>query len=52
MTGNRVSIKTKPIQDGHAVFSPIKDDMIRTVHTKPQVCLIYFLLYFVLLKRF
>ena len=37
MTGNQVLIKTVQIQDGYAIFSPIKDDMIRTVHDKPQV---------------
>ena len=37
MAGNSPVIKSTTIQNGGALFAPIKDDMLRTCHTKPQV---------------
>lgn len=30
-------LKINEIQDGGAIFSPLRADMLRTIHSKPQV---------------
>jgi len=37
LIGNNPTIKSKVIQEGYASFNPIRDDMLRTFHTVPQV---------------
>ena len=37
MIGVNPSIVSKKLLNGYAMFSPIRDDMLRTYHTVPQV---------------
>ena len=41
LIGSNPVIKVTEIQNGGAFFSPIKDDMLRTLHSKPQVIFLF-----------
>jgi hypothetical protein len=37
LQGNSVNIQISNIQDGGALFQPVLSNMLRTIHSKPQV---------------
>ncbi len=37
MTGEHANLVSRTIQDGGVLFNPIPSEMLRTVHTTPQV---------------
>ena len=46
LTGNKVSIKARTIDDGGMFLRPILGDMLRVAETEPQVEISFFLFFF------